>query len=174
MEQVCVGVLFFLFFFFFLNLHWLVLGFHTSTEWKAISCGSFLKVLYMPTPQLSTCQHMEGTLLLFLDEEVCVWQRFGSFCWLWRRYVPVHGQIWAAFSMLPHLLQLLSQPWRQRLPQPVQQLGELHVVVPVVAGQKRSAIRVHRWILSSFTLSKAFCFTFFQQLTPETFMRIKR
>lgn len=66
------------------------------------------------------------------------------------------------FSVLPHLLQLLSQPWRQRLPQPVQQLRELHVVLPVVTGQKRSTIRIHRWIFSSLTLSKAFCFSFFQ------------
>lgn len=35
--------------------------------------------------------------------------------------------------VLPDLLQLLSQPGRQGLPQPVQQLRQLHVVLSVVA-----------------------------------------
>jgi len=43
--------------------------------------------------------------------------------------------------VLPDLLQLLSQPGGQGLPQPVQQLGQLHVVVSVVARQKRSRLR---------------------------------
>lgn len=42
---------------------------------------------------------------------------------------------------LPDLLQLLPQPGGQRLAQPVQQLGQLHVVLPVVARQKRSGLR---------------------------------
>lgn len=44
-------------------------------------------------------------------------------------------------AVLPDLLQLLPQPGGQRLPQPVQQLGQLHVVLPVVAGQERSGLR---------------------------------
>lgn len=44
--------------------------------------------------------------------------------------------------VLPDLLQLLSQPGGQRLPQPVQQLGQLHVVVSVVARQKFSRLRM--------------------------------
>lgn len=42
---------------------------------------------------------------------------------------------------LPGLLQLLAQPGRQGLPEPVQQPGQLHVVVPVVAGQEGSGLR---------------------------------
>lgn len=45
-----------------------------------------------------------------------------------------------ACPALSGFLQLLSQPGRQRLPQPVQQLGQLHVVVPVVAGEEGSRL----------------------------------
>lgn len=45
-----------------------------------------------------------------------------------------------ACPALSGLLQLLSQPGRQGLPQPVQQLGQLHVVVPVVAGEEGSRL----------------------------------
>lgn len=53
------------------------------------------------------------------------------------------GQEWAwpgSPPVLPDLLQLLPQPRGQGLPQPVQQLGQLHVVVSVVARQKRSRL----------------------------------
>lgn len=83
-------------------------------------------------------------------------QPFGSFRKLWE------GAWRPSVRALPRLLQLLPQPGRQGLPEFVQQLGELHVVVSVVAGQEGSAIRVHWGVFPSFALSKAFCFTFFQ------------
>lgn len=51
------------------------------------------------------------------------------------------GRVSRSFlSVLSHFLQLLSQPGRQRMPQFVQQLGEFHVVITIVAGQKCSAL----------------------------------
>lgn len=47
---------------------------------------------------------------------------------------------WPGPPGLPDLLQLLPQPRGQRLPQPVQQLGQLHVVLAVVARQERSGL----------------------------------
>lgn len=34
-------------------------------------------------------------------------------------------------------------------------------------------LRIHRRVFSTFALSKTLCFSFFQELTPETFMRIE-
>lgn len=34
-------------------------------------------------------------------------------------------------------------------------------------------LRIHRRVFSTFALSKTLCFSFFQELTPETFMWIK-
>lgn len=78
---------------------------------------------------------MEGADSIFSFEEVYVstalWAASGS---------SGRGEWWAEggrplafFPVLSHFLQLLSQPGRQRLPQSVQQLGEFHVVVSVVA-----------------------------------------
>lgn len=50
--------------------------------------------------------------------------------------------VWVpCLCVLPDLLQLLSQPGGEGLPQPVQQLGQLHIVVSVVAWQKCSRLR---------------------------------
>jgi len=40
----------------------------------------------------------------------------------------------------PDLLQLLPQPGGEGLPEAVQQLGQVHVVVPVVPGQVRMGL----------------------------------
>ena len=69
-----------------------------------------------------------------LNAYVCK-QPFGIFWKLWEG-----AWMSEASPALRHLLQLLSQPGWQRLPEPVQQPGEPQVVGPVVAGQEGSAL----------------------------------
>lgn len=68
MEQVSAGVFVFAF-----EFTLVAVGLLHGYRAEGHRLRSFLKILYMPPPpQASTCQHMEGASLVFLDEEVCL------------------------------------------------------------------------------------------------------
>lgn len=53
---------------------------------------------------------------------------------------------WLWWPWLPGVLKVFPQPGGQCLAHLIQQLGKLHVVVPVIILQEGAGIRVHLWV----------------------------
>lgn len=97
---------------------------------------------------------------------------------------------------LPGVDQFFAEPAGQRLAHPVEQFGQLDVVIPVVLPEERLRLKqttgvktqtqkggslgkngtylgVHVRVSASFTLSQTLSLSPLQQLTPEAFLRIE-
>lgn len=112
--------------------------------------------------------------------------------------VVLCAELWAPAAVsLPAVDQFFAEPAGQRLAHPVEQFGQLYVVIPVVLPEERLRLKqttkvkktnskegthreekgtylsVHVRVSASFTLSQTLGLSSLQQLTPEAFLRIK-